>query len=153
MAVRGLTAEQLFDSLAQATGYRENINPQGRFVGMGGNSLRGQFLVKFQNQETPTERQTSILQALTLMNGEFIAGATSLEKSKTLAAVAEAPFLNTEEKIKTLYLATLTRFPREEELARLSQYVSRGGVNNNERTALADVFWALLNSSEFILNH
>jgi hypothetical protein len=28
-----------------------------------------------------------------------------------------------------------------------------GGPSGDERRALADVFWVLLNSSEFILNH
>jgi hypothetical protein len=32
-------------------------------------------------------------------------------------------------------------------------YVDRGGPTGNKRQALADVFWALLNSSEFTLNH
>ncbi len=39
-------------------------------------------------------------------------------RSQTLAAVAEAPFLDTEGKIEALYLAALSRKPREPELAR-----------------------------------
>jgi hypothetical protein len=32
-------------------------------------------------------------------------------------------------------------------------YVDKGGPSGDSRKALADVYWALLNSSEFILNH
>jgi hypothetical protein len=154
MALRGLTPEQLFDSLAQATGYRE---PRlgGPVLGrpIDPRSPRTQFLVKFASQERKTETQTSILQALSLMNGKFIADATSLERSTTLAAVVDAPFLSTARRVETLYLAALTRRPRAEELARMVAYVEGGGPRGSQDAALADVFWVLLNSSEFILNH
>jgi hypothetical protein len=152
MALRGMTPEQLFDSLAQATGYREGAGPLVR----GRPNLltpRGQFLVRFASQERRTETHTSILQALALMNGKFIADATSVERSTTLAAVVNAPFMNTAQRVETLYLATLTRLPRPEERARMVAYVERGGTSGDQGTALADVFWVLLNSSEFILNH
>jgi hypothetical protein len=152
MAVKGLTAEQLFASLAEATGYREGtVNPQaGGFRPV---STRAEFLAKFASQDRPTEARTSILQALSLMNGRFIADSTSVERSTTLAAVADAPFLDTAGRIEVLYLATLTRPPRPEEAGRLIAYVNSGGPRRDERAALADVFWALLNSPEFILNH
>ena len=39
------------------------------------------------------------------------------------------------------------------ELRRFTRYVDQGGPSRNSRKALADVFWALLNSAEFRLNH
>jgi hypothetical protein len=161
MALKGLTAEQLFDSVAQATGFQESgpaRNPRAAVLGGGGGAARTAFLAKFANEgEKPTETQTSVLQALTLMNGRVIADATSLERSETLAAVVDAPFLNTPRRIEALYLAALSRPPRPTELARLVKYVDGGGAGDAKAKsydlALADVFWALLNSSEFILNH
>ena len=50
-------------------------------------------------------------------------------------------------------LAALSRPMRGSEAARLIPYVSGGGPSRNPKKALADVFWVLLNSSEFILNH
>jgi len=87
------------------------------------------------------------------MNGKFIANATSVDKSNTLAAVAQSPFFDTPEKIKILYLATLTRYPTDSELNQLTTYVKGGGPRQDPNAALGDVFWALLNSSEFRLNH
>jgi len=154
MSVKGMTPEQLFDSLATATGYSEQaVQPNGRIAFLGPNNPRGEFLARFASQEKRTETQTSILQALALMNGKFVADATSLDRSATLAAVTDAPFLTTSQKIETLFLAALSRMPRPVEMDRLAAYVNSGGPRNDSRAALADVFWTLLNTSEFIFNH
>ena len=92
--------------------------------------------------EKPTEGETSILQALALMNGPLMASVTSLETSDTLAAVAEAPYLDTPGRIETLFLAALTRRPLPGELERLVPYVERGGTPGDRTKALGDVFWA-----------
>jgi hypothetical protein len=153
MAVKGLTPEQLYDSLALATGYGEEGVPNPRLDALGLNSPRAAFIAKFSSQEKRTEVQTSILQALALMNGKLVDDATSLEKSKTLAAVVDSPFFDHAARIETLFLATLSRKPSAEELAPLVKYVDAGGSKNDPKGALADVFWALLNSAEFMLNH
>jgi hypothetical protein len=153
MAIKGMTPEQLFDSLAEATGYQDTTPiVQGRVI-LNQATPRAQFLAKFASQDKKTETQTSILQALTLMNGKFVSDATSLQRSTTLAALADASFLSTARKVETLYLAALSRPPRPDELNRMVAYVERGGADGNANSALADVFWALLNSSEFIFNH
>jgi hypothetical protein len=153
MPLKGLSPEQIFDSLAIATGYRgPQRNPQFGFNPFGG--PRGEFLTKFANSsDKRTEFQTSILQALALMNGAFLADATSLDRSETLAGLLDAPFMDNRQKLDALYLAALARPMRDQEAQRLLPYVTRGGPSGDKRRALADVFWALLNSSEFILNH
>jgi hypothetical protein len=158
MPLRGLTAEQIFDSLAMATGYRDSGGGDDLLSNIfgGQRSARSEFLTRFANQpEQATEAQTSILQALSLMNGKVVAAATSLENSETLAAIAEAPFVTREERIETLYLATLSRKPEAKELRRAVQFISDAGKRRkgSDTEALADVFWALLNSPEFIVNH
>jgi hypothetical protein len=153
MAVRGLSGEQLFDSLVTATYFHEPEQQPLQFGQGPVNSPRAQFLAKFASQEKRTEYHTSILQALSLMNGKFIEDATSLAQSRTLAAVADSPFQNRAQRVETLYIATLSRKPRPEELTRMVKYVESGGPRNSETAALADVFWALLNSAEFMLNH
>jgi Protein of unknown function (DUF1549)/Protein of unknown function (DUF1553) len=164
MSVKGLTAEQLFDSLAQATCYLER-GQQGdpRVVVFGGqNGVRGEFLSRFASQDKRTETHTSILQALALMNGKFVADATKPDKgnnprdrqplagTQTLGAVLDFPGWTTERRIETLFLAALSRQPRPDELKRFADHVARTG---DEATGLGDVFWVLLNSSEFMFNH
>ena len=115
---------------------------------------KDRFVELFTNRdEKPTEGETTILQALALMNGPLIASVTNMETSDTLAALAEAPYLDTQGRIETLYLAALTRRPRPDELERLVPYVERGGPTGDRSKALGDVFWALLNSPEFRFNH
>ncbi len=151
MALKGLTPEQVFDSVQTATGFREAIdNPQPFFA----QGPRAEFLTRFSNRsDKRTETQTSILQALSLMNGRVVADATSLERSELLAGLLDAPFFTDAQRIETLYLATLSRKPKAAEAERLMKYVQQGGPTGDRKKALADVFWALLNSGEFILNH
>jgi hypothetical protein len=53
-----------------------------------------------------------------------------------------------EKAIEKLYLATLSRRPTAAEMARLGEYVTAHTAD-----AYGDILWALLNSSEFGLNH
>ena len=150
MQVRTLLPGQLYAALVQATGYRAGPGSSSFFEG----SAQARFIELFTNHdEKPSEAETTILQALALMNGRIMAEMTNLETCDTLAAVAEAPYLDTVGRIEALYLAALTRRPRPDELKRLSPYVESGGHSGNRSQALADVFWALLNSPEFRFNH
>jgi hypothetical protein len=142
MPLRGLSPEQLFDSLAEATEYQD----------AGARSARDQFLARFPAQEQKTDHQTSILQALYLMNNEFIADRTSLQKNRTLATLAEQR-TSTARKVESLYLVVLSRKPHAEESERFVKYVEKGGPTADPKKALTDLFWVLLNSPEFILNH
>ncbi|MBY0525784.1 MAG: DUF1549 and DUF1553 domain-containing protein [Gemmataceae bacterium] len=154
--VQGMTPEQLFDSISEATGFRDNNPIPNRFNMFGQpNTPRGEFIAKFSNpHDKRTETKTSILQALFLMNGKQMGDWTSLEKSKTLETVANAAAsISTSRRIEELFIVTLSRKPRPAELERLVKYVDAGGPAKDPKKALADVFWALLNSGEFMLNH
>jgi hypothetical protein len=153
----GMTPEQLFDSVAEATRYGANGGRNDQFAAYG-SPAREEFLAKFNNlSDRPTEYQTSIIQALMLMNGQLTADATSLERSQLLSAVLGSPFMDTKQRIETLYLATLSRLPRDKEMARATKFiddaVKAGDKDKAYNHALADLFWALLNSGEFFFNH
>ena len=155
MNMKGLTPGQLFDSLVVATGHREpasmrqnqfNFNPQP-------NNPRSQFLNRFASNEKATEASTTILQALMLMNGQFITDVTSLEKGEVLGAIVDVPGWDTRQRVIALFLTSFARAPLPEELDKFASYVDRGGANGDKKKALADVFWVLLNSPEFLFNH
>ena len=154
MAVKGLSPEQIFDSLAQATGYVP-VPVDRTSTGPGAlDSVRSEFVDLFGDDSSrPTQQRTTILQALALMNGGLVSEATSLDRSRTLTAVVEFPALGTGDRVEALFLAALGRRPGAKRLAALVAYVDAGGVTKDPAAALADVFWALLNSSEFLLNH
>jgi hypothetical protein len=147
--VRGLTGEQLYDSLRVAAG----LPPERDDLGSASVVRdRKRFADKFRVERAGTA-QRSILQALSLMNGKLTAELTAVEKTPTLRAVADAPFLNTAGKVEALFLAALGRRPTADELGPLVKYVEKGGADGDAKKALADIFWALLNSSEFNTNH
>lgn len=153
MPVRGLTARQLSNSLHQATGVLDQSDPRQRAFNNGSTStIESVFEGATSSAVDP---QTSILQALALMNGSFVAQQTHLHNSRTLAAVVESPFLNTEEKLEALFLAALTRPPTDKERQELGAFVESGKTaeSDEQPQRLADVFWAMLNSSEFRFNH
>lgn len=154
MQVRGLSAAQLFDSLAEATEFRSDRSTPNPYADPSRRlTPREDFLVRFTSQDRSTETHTSILQALHLMNGPFMARSVSLESNRTLATIADAARIDTGHRLETLFLVALSRKPAEKELARLVAYVNKGGPTGNPKKALADIFWALLNSAEFRLNH
>lgn len=146
--LKTLLPEQVFDSLEQALSLPVAKADNGpRF-----NGERDQFVARMNEAapETPVDYKGGIPQALMLMNGKLTADATSLDTSRTLRAVVEAPFLKPEEKIETLYLAALTRKPKPAELEFLRDHVRQAG--DQEKQAFAEILWGLLNSPEFVLS-
>jgi hypothetical protein len=55
-----------------------------------------------------------------------------------------------DEIIEDLYLRCFARKPSEQEMAKLSSHFKEAKKDDQ---VLTDVFWALLNSKEFIFNH
>lgn len=153
MNLKPMTPEQLFDSLIVATAAHK--------AGGEDNSRRrdtwlNQFLFTFANDEGEESLnfQGTIPQALMMMNGELIDQATCgkpgtflvdlLERAKLQSKGAVDAFV-----INQLYLAALSRYPSRGELTKARAYLT----NNEDTTGvIADMFWALLNSNEFVLN-
>jgi hypothetical protein len=153
MPVRGLSGDQLFDSLSVAVGYLDQ-NLQNGQEGLVNGSPRSMFVDLFNNQrDKPIDYDTSIIQAMAIMNGPFVAEATKVKGSAMLAAIAQFPGFDAAQRLETMYLASLSRLPRPDEVERLTKYVAEGGPRHNTEQALGDVYWALLNSSEFLFNH
>ena len=148
-SIRGLTSEQLYDSMVLATGYRPDPAKIGAFEPFRAGPPRAVFLAPFDDPNSqPVDFQASIQQALMMMNGKFIEEATSSARSATVTAVIESnrPLA---QRIEELYLVTLSRKPRPKETQRLLDYTK----TRENKEALRDILWSLLNSTEFVLNH
>lgn len=154
MAVKSLTAEQLYDCLMEAMRKREQAVAAGQSAGNRTSApSRQQFLNQFRAPtQGRTEFQAGIPQALTLMNGNVIREATDLAQSDLLAQL-DAPFFNNEKRVEILFLSTLSRMPNEQERAIFTDYVEARSAELDRRQAFGDVLWALLNSAEFVFNH
>jgi Protein of unknown function (DUF1553)/Protein of unknown function (DUF1549) len=148
-ASRALTPEQLYDSMVLATGYRSDPAKIGAYEAFQMGPPRAMFLAPFDDPNSqPVDFQASIQQALMMMNGKFTEEATSAIRSATVAAVVDSnrPLA---QRIDELYLVTLSRKPRPLETQRLLEYAT----THESKQALRDIFWSLLNSTEFVLNH
>jgi hypothetical protein len=154
MAVRGLSPEQLFDSVAQVIEYKSSTEIEPQNNPFGPRTTRGQFLAKFADEGKPSEMETSILQALFMMNGEFTRKATrpSKEDNNLLYQLATST-KSVRLRVEQMYLAVLNRLPTAKESARFVKYIEKGGKNGSTTKAFEDAMWALLNSGEFMLNH
>jgi hypothetical protein len=152
MAVRGLSADQVYDSLVEALGVPDRAVAAPSLFGGQPATPRGELLAQLgDTADRRAGRQTSIPLVLYLMNGPFLEEA--LAASKNLATVQAHVSGTLEQNLTDLYLAALSRRPTPDELTRLRKYVADGGPAHDRKAALADVFWALLNSGEFLMNH
>lgn len=154
MNVKMLTAEQVYDCLTVATMPSTGaMLSESGVLERYGNSPRESFLREFRTPAgRSTEYQGGIPQALTLMNGSLVDGATGLQSSGLLKSI-EAPFFSRDQRIEILYFATLARSPKPAELEMLQHYLPEEAQGDQRREALSDVLWALLNSAEFTMNH
>ena len=146
--VRTLSPEQVFAALDQALSLKKGRGLSPRYTPEG-MTLRARL--DEARGTSPTDFKAGIPQALLLMNGSIITQATTLEDSMTLRAVVEAPFLKDAEKLDTLFLAAYSRLPRPDERDRFMKVVRAKDDSEYQRQAYANIFWALLNSPEFVL--
>jgi hypothetical protein len=149
--LKSMSAEQLFDSLIIAT----NAHKSGSGAWEQAESRRQDWMQQFvqtfgtdENDEATTFDGT-IPQALMLMNGELVQNALSGAKGSILNQVGNEK-VNPADKVKMLYLATLSRIPSPREI-QVANKIMKGAKSPGE--AFQDLFWALLNSNEFIMNH
>lgn len=148
--LRQMQAEQLYQSLVAVTG-----------AGAAGSyekqeqERRGwlrQFVVAFGTDEgdEATTFNGSIPQALMMFNGDLIKKAIASEKGTFLGDIA-ANKNRANAKVDSLFLAGLARrATRSEQAIAAKLLMARGG---DPAEMLQDVWWALLNSNEFIMQH
>lgn len=142
-----LRADALWQSLVTVLGtlgppMPRNGNPfAARF------SLEGQFKNEFQFDPStpPDEVESSIPQALMLMNNRQIQGRIRAEGTNLLGRIMTA-YPNDADALRILYLRTLARKPTDREREKALAYVKNIGRRSE---AFEDLLWALLNSTEF----
>lgn len=147
---RQMTAEQLYQSLAVATqaNRKGTLEEQQRRR----DDWMRQFVVAFgtDDGEETTTFNGSIPQSLMLFNGDLIKEAISVDTGSWLSGLSQNKG-GPAEKIQYLFLAGLGRRAKQEELNIAQQIlVAR---KNDLGGMLQDMWWAILNSNEFIFNH
>jgi len=149
--VRQMQAEELYMSLVTATEaeqIKENYAEQEKIKAQ----WLQQFTLAFRTDEgdEATTFNGTIPQALMMMNGALVKEATSDQQGSFLYKIATGA-MSEAKMIDFLYQAALARKPTGTELEGANKLLQ--GRSGNLAAALQDVWWALLNSNEFILNH
>ncbi|QDS92968.1 hypothetical protein FF011L_17230 [Roseimaritima multifibrata] len=148
--LRQMQAEDLYQSLLTASGasakgsYEKQEQARRKWL--------SQFVVAFGTDEgdEATTFNGSIPQALMMFNGDLIKQATAIDKGSFLGDIrAEDERLRA--KLDKLFLTGVARRPtRNEQTMATKLLAARGG---DEAAMLQDMWWALLNSNEFIMQH
>ncbi len=154
--LRRIKAENLLDVISQATETKDKFQglPLGaRAVQIADGGSSTYFLTTFGRATRETvcscevKMEPTLSQALHLLNGDTV-------NSKIAAGGVIKKLMETkkfpEERIVDLYLRTLARMPTDAEMKKLTPLLAPG---SNQEQALLDIFWALLNSREFLFNH
>ncbi len=157
--LKPLSPEQVYDSLTVLT--EEVDAPTQDFTALA--AARQEWLQQFfevldneENGEVSTFDGT-LPQALLMMNGSLIRRATSTDSDGVLARIV-ASRTSDSDRIRQVCQATLSREPTERELNTFRRHVQQAKSRSSDpraatAEALKDVFWAYLNSSEFVVNH
>jgi len=154
--LRRIKAETFLDCISQVTETKNKFPglPQGaRAVQIADGGISTYFLTTFGRATRETvcscevKLEPTLSQSLHLLNGETTTARIAqgnligkrLQEKKTTAAILEE-----------LYVRCLSRQPTAKEQAKLTALVAS---EKDTKKALEDVFWALLNSREFMFNH
>lgn len=150
--LRQMTAEQLYRSLLTASQADKTAGSLASQAEAQRKWLQ-QFTIAFgtdEGEETTTFDGT-ITQTLMMFNGELIQRATDGSPGSFLHGIAKDPQRRTIQKLQELFLASVGRPATKDEFRAYQQLALYHG--QDELKALQDIWWALLNSNEFILNH
>lgn len=157
--VRRLSAEQLLDAISDATGVPENFNVPSfgrltRAIELPDSRVPSYFLDVFGRPKRVTvcecerSEEASITQALHMLSGTIN---QKLSNPNGRLARLLRDNLTDEQIIEEMYLATLSRFPKTEEVQAIKQDLAQSKLSKRE--ALEDWFWALMDSKGFLFNH
>ncbi len=145
-----MSAEQLFWSVLQATGADSAGSTPTLPPGQSLDKLRERFVKAFANPpgEPEGEFTPSLRSALFLLNDLAVLECLKPQPGNLVDRLSK--LTDTHQIADELYLSILTRRPTPDERAELADYLAK---RSEGTTALANVAWALLASTEFCINH
>jgi hypothetical protein len=154
--IRRIPAEAMLDCLCQATDAPEKFPglPLGaRAVQIADGGVSTYFLTTFGRAPRTTacaceaKTEPTLSQALHLLNGSAVH--EKIIQGRLIDAMLESG-KKPAEVVEEIYLRCLSRRPTEDEARRLAELC---GAAERPTAELQDVFWAVLNSREFLFNH
>jgi hypothetical protein len=155
--IKRLPPEPLLDAISIATGVDEQfggVAPGTKAINLADNNVGSGFLDVFGRsrriQVAERSQETSMSQALTLMNGPTINNKITSPQGRIAQLIARLGDRKETDIIKELYLATFARYPTESELKQALAYVAK---TPTPKEGYEDLMWVMLNTREFLFNH
>lgn len=154
--LRRVRAEVLLDVLSQVTNTKNKFRglPAGaRAVQIADGNTSNYFLTTFGRASRATvcscevKMEPNLSQVLHMLNGQTLQ--SKIQQGKLIDQWLKEG-KKPEQIIEDLYIRCLSRKPNAEELKKLVAILAE---QKNPKVVLEDVFWALLNSREFLFNH
>ncbi len=167
--VKPLSAEQFFYSMLQATGFErlQQIKMEG-IKREGGEDRRNMlrelenmkrehlekflFLLNNGEMEEIEAFNGTIPQALMMINGNIVNDSASHEDRGSFINYVLGRWREPIERVEYIYLNVLSRLPTSKEKTYFQRYLERS-LYSDKDLAYEDLYWVLLNSAEFSLNH
>lgn len=151
--VKTMQAEQLYDSLLIATQAHQNGAGGAEAADAQRERWLREFLLIFggDDDSEPTLFSGSIPQALLMMNGDLVQQALEDKEGGLLHSVLYNRRHKTDAaRVGALFEAVLGRGPEPAEARQLVRLMQ---ASRDPLSAYQDLYWALLNSNEFVMNH
>jgi hypothetical protein len=153
-AVAPLLPEQLFESLVRATGLDQlKPSPKGKPVSPV-DAFRESFFREFKASLQPNEpaapvADPTISQALYFLNGDLVSRGTASAAEARLGRLLDGE-KDPARRIEELFLMTVSRLPKTREAESILARLRKSG---DSVRVYEDLYWALLNSTEFVTRH
>ena len=152
MLLKSMSPEQLFESLMVSTKAEAAESKDAK------KNLRTVWLNKLvsnfgDDEGNEVNFNGTVVQALLMMNGKDINEAISRKEKGTVSMAMARNKSNPNRIINELFLATLNRPARPAETLKISRGLAMRTKDKSPMDPYQDLFWALLNSNEFLLNH
>ena len=167
--VKPLSAEQFFYSMLQATGFErlQQVKMEGS-KRRGGEDRQGMlreieerkrghlrkflFLLDNGEMEEIEAFNGTVPQALMMINGSIVNDSVNHKERGSFINYVLGRWRDPIERMEYIYLNVLSRLPTAKEKTYFQRYLQRS-LYSNKKLAYEDLYWVLLNSAEFSLNH
>ncbi len=167
--VKPLSAEQFFYSLLQATDFERLQEVRMKGIKMRSSEQRKSMLRRLEGKKREHLKKFIFLldngemeeieafngtvpQALMMINGNMVNDSASHEEYGSFVNYVLGKWREPIERMEYIYLNVLSRLPTSKEKTYFQRYLERN-LYSDKDLAYEDLYWVLLNSAEFSLNH
>ncbi len=167
--VKSLSAEQFFYSLLQATGFERLQEVRMKGLKMRSSEQRKSMLRRLEGKKREHLKKFIFLldngemeeieafngtipQALMMINGDMVNDSANHEEHGSFVNYVLGKWREPMERMEHIYLNVLSRLPTSKEKTYFHRYLERS-LYSDKAFAYEDLYWVLLNSAEFSLNH